>query len=389
MSALSPHDATALLQQLIGGSPPSNAQAYEFAAALARDLVNPFQVAAILALLAAQPDSSSTVAAFARAMREVAIPVAHPGDLLDIVGTGGDGFNTINISTAAAVLASACGATVSKHGSLSSSSLSGAADVLSALGVAMLPPTAISPCISRVGLAFMFAPAHHPGLRAAVPVRKGLRVRTILNVLGPLLNPAGARRLLLGVSRRPLLAVYAEALVDLGAAEHALIVHCCGMDELTPVGPAEVAEVRRRRETESPGPAGTGATLHSGSAQSTGGGGAYDVSFYTVDPADWGVPRCSIADLAGGSPAENAAALRAVLAGGGGGAAADAGHVGRTIALNAGAGLYVAGKAESIRQGYATALAVLETGGGLAKLDAWVAATQELAAAASSNSSGP
>lgn len=188
-------------------------------------------------------------------------------------------------------------------------------------------------------------------------------MRTLLNVLGPLLNPAGATRLVLGVYRPALLPVYAEALVALGTVEHALVVHCGGLDELAPTGPADVAEVRR--DTEG------------------GAAGAYTCTYSHIDPADWGVPRCTVADLVGGGPAENAATLRAVLAGGrdlGAGPLDAAAHVGRTIALNAGAALYVAGRAGSIPEGYAAALAGLCRGDGLAKLDAWVAATRKLAA---------
>lgn len=147
----------------------------------------------------------------------------------------------------------------------------------------------------------------------------------------------------------------------LGGVEHALVVHCGGLDEFAPIGPADVAEVRRE----------------------AGGGGAYACSFARVDPAEWGVPRCSIADLVGGGPAENAATLRAILAGGEDFATAlsAAGHVGRTIALNAGAALYVAGHAQSIAEGYAAAMRGLACGDGLAKLDQWVAATRDIAAA--------
>ena len=171
------HDAAPLLQLLLDGKTPDADTAYAFAGALARDQVHHVQVAGVLVLLASRPESPVVLASFVRAMREVCVGVVPPpGPLVDIVGTGGDGHNTVNISTAAAVLASACGAIVAKHGSLSSSSLSGAADVLSALGVAMLQPHDIPACLAAAGLAFMFAPLHHPGLRAAVPVRRALKV---------------------------------------------------------------------------------------------------------------------------------------------------------------------------------------------------------------------
>ena len=190
-----------------------------------------------------------------------------------------------------------------------------------------------------------------------------LQVRTLLNVLGPLLNPAGATRLVLGVYRPSLLSVYADALIALGSVEHALIVHCGGLDELAPIGPADVAEVQRR---SSPAP----------------GERLFDCSYTTLDPKDWGVPRCTIADLVGGGPVENAKTLRAVLAGGAG-LATDStcsGHVGRTIALNAGAALYVAGRASSVADGYGIALSGLCSGSGLVKLDQWVRTTNQIAA---------
>lgn len=174
------HDAAPLLQLLLDGKTPDADTAYAFAVALARDQVHHVQVAGVLVLLASRPESPVILASFVRAMREVCVGVVPPpgvAPLVDIVGTGGDGHNTVNISTAAAVLASACGAIVAKHGSLSSSSLSGAADVLSALGVAMLQPQDIPACLAATSLAFMFAPLHHPGLRAAVPVRRALKVR--------------------------------------------------------------------------------------------------------------------------------------------------------------------------------------------------------------------
>lgn len=178
-----PFDASHVLQLLIDGKEISGDVAYEFAEALAHDRITHVQVAGVLSLLASRPESPVVLASFVRAMREVCVAVSPPpsvGPLVDIVGTGGDGHNTVNISTAAAILTSACGATVAKHGSLSSSSLSGAADVLGALGVAMLQPADVPECLTRARLAFMFAPLHHPGLRAAVPVRRALKVRRLL-----------------------------------------------------------------------------------------------------------------------------------------------------------------------------------------------------------------
>ena len=339
------------LDRLISGAGGLTASEAESAcASIASGVADPSQTAALLALLAARGEGAPELTGFARAMRAACTPVALPHPVMEIVGTGGDGFGTMNISTAAAVLTAACGVPVAKHGSVSVSSRSGAADVLEALGVAHLPPAAIPACVARVGVAFMFAPLFHPAMRAVLPTRRALRVRTIFNLLGPLLNPAGATRLLLGVFRPALLPLFAAAAADLGA-ERALIVHCCGMDELAPVGPAQCVEVRAGGETRE----------------------------LVVDPAAWGVPRCTVEDLRGGTPAENAATMARLLAGGD--AEADS-HLGRTVALNAGAALYVFGAAESIEAGYGVALRTLREGAAGRLLERWAAASQELAAQA-------
>jgi anthranilate phosphoribosyltransferase len=350
-------DLKPFLEQLIGEQRDLTAeQAEAVAAAVARGDADPHQLAALLALLASRPggESAAVITGFARGMRAAATRVHLPPDMppvLDMVGTGGDGHNTVNISTAASLLAAAAGVPVAKHGSVGVSSRSGAADVLTALGVKMLPAQHIVPCMQRAGVAFMFAPLYHPGLMHAVAVRKALRVRTVFNVLGPLLNPAGAQHLLLGVYHPRLLPVYAEAVAALGV-RRALIVHCCGLDELAPTGTAQAVEV---------------VAAHDGSAAV--------IKEVTIDAADFGVPRCTIGDLAGGSPADNAAILRAVLAGG---EAADT-PVGHTVALNAGAALYVYGAASSVAEGYAKAASVLRSGAAARKLDAWAAITKELA----------
>ena len=351
------HDLKPLLQRLIdnaAGDAPSADEFEAVGAAVAAGAVGEAQLAALLALLAARGESADAVVGFARAMRRAACAVAcRGGAVLDIVGTGGDGQDTANISTAAAVLAAACGAPVAKHGSVSVSSRSGSADVLERLGVRHLPPAAIPACLERCGIAFMFAPLFHPAMRHVLPVRRALRVRTIFNALGPLLNPAGARHLLLGVYAPALLRVYADALARLGV-QRALVVHTPlpgggGLDELATIAGAparaiEVAADGSQREL-------------------------------VIDSAAWGVPQGALADLRGGAPEENAAALRALFAGG---AAADS-HLARTVALNAGAALYCFGAAESVRAGYEAALARLAAGDAGRVLAAWAAATQELA----------
>lgn len=302
---------------------------------------------ALLALLARKGETWEEVFAFARAMRErVDRPTGMPeGPLLDIVGTGGDGHDTLNLSTTAAIVVAACGVRVAKHGSVSVSSRSGSADVLARLGVRQLGPSQVGACLERCGITFMFAPLFHPAMRHVVPVRKALRIRTIFNILGPLLNPAGARRLVLGVYSPRLLDVYGRAVAALGA-DHALIVHCCGLDELAPLGVAQAVEVRGEHITP--------------------------LELDTVALSGGGSP-CTIADLRGADPEHNAAAIRHILSDP---SMADT-PVGRTVALNAGAALYVAGRADTLDEGVRLARLQLLAGTSIRTLEEWSAATAE------------
>jgi anthranilate phosphoribosyltransferase len=270
-------------------------------------------------------------------MLKHAVKVDVKGKLLDIVGTGGDGHDTVNISTSAAVLAAACGAKVCKHGNRSVSSKSGSADVLESLGVKMLQPGNISECIEKTNVSFMYAPFFHPGMKFVVPVRKALKIKTVFNILGPLLNPAGAQHLYLGVYSPDLLDVYGATLLALGV-EHALVVHCCGLDELAPLGVAQAVEVTKE-----------------------------GVKRITIDTLSFGIPKCTIEDLKGGDADYNANVMKTVFSGG----EHAAGPIGDTIALNAGAGLYVYGLAASIGEGYAIAKSVLVSGEAGKVLSKW------------------
>jgi anthranilate phosphoribosyltransferase len=357
------YDLRSALDKLIQGQSISGEEAFEIADNIAKGHVDATQLAALLALLASKQESPDIIAGFARGMRQHAVNVDHTHESVqEIVGTGGDGHDTVNISTAAAILASSCGVIVAKHGSVSVSSRSGAADVLRALGVSMLGPRGVCSSLADCGLAFMFAPLFHPAMAKVVPVRKALKVRTLFNILGPLLNPARAHYCVLGVYSPHLLPIYADTIAQLGV-QHALVVHCCGMDEITPVGPTSVIEVRA--------------------------GQAHVAS--TIDPLSWGVPRCSIDDLKGGGPVDNAGIVRRVLAGG---EEADK-PIGLTIALNAGAALYTFSSApwphatlcpcpwprvSSVEEGFRVAQAALREGKGLAKLTMWAETTQRLAA---------
>jgi len=341
-------DLKVYLERVMSGGYLTQAECELIGGSLAQGEVDSCQLSALLVLLSSRGERWEELVGFALAMRRVSHTVEVPGRCQEIVGTGGDGQNTVNISTASAVVTAACGVPVAKHGSVSVSSLSGSADVLGELGVAHLPPAAIPACLAQCGVAFMFAPLFHPAMRHVLPVRKALRVRTVFNLLGPLLNPAGAQRLLLGVYSPALLTLYADAVAHLGV-ERALIVHTPlegggGLDELATTGPAMAIEV---------GPRGFRRE-------------------FTIDAGEWGVPRCRIEDLVGGSPKDNAAAIRRVLGGGG-----EDSHVARTVALNSGAALFCFGAVDSIEQGYGVAMQAIKDGKATALLDKWGAYTQQ------------
>lgn len=312
---------------------------------IATGKTEPAEVAAFLVLLASKGETSEEISGLVDAMIKQAVDFPKPeGKLLDIVGTGGDGHDTVNISTSAAILCAASGAKVCKHGNRSVSSQSGSADVLESLKVKMLQPTNIKACINDCNIAFMFAPFFHPGMKHVSPVRKSLKVKTVFNILGPLLNPARAQRLYLGVYSPDLLDVYGQTLLTLGV-EHALVVHCCGLDELAPLGVAEAVEVT-----------------------------ATSVTRITIDTLSFGIPKCSIEDLKGGDSRHNASIMESVFSGG----EASTGPIADTIALNAGAGLYVYGLAPSIAEGFALAKKVLSSGAALSTLRGWAAACEKL-----------
>ena len=274
----------------------------------------------------------------ARTMRARATPVAAPEGAIDIVGTGGDAKGTYNISTCTALVVAGAGVPVAKHGNRSVSSRSGAADVLQALGVALdIGPDRVAACIREAGVGFMFAPAHHAAMKHVMPARLALGTRTIFNLLGPLTNPAGVRRQVLGVFSRDWVAPLAEVMGKLGA-ERVWVVHGAdGMDELTTTSETHVAEWRDGQ-----------------------------VATFTVAPEDAGLARAAPEDLVGGDAEANAEAIRAVLAG-------EAGPFRDVVVLNAAAALVVAGRAEAIAEGAREAEAAIDEGRAQAALDALVA----------------
>ena len=311
-----------------------------------RGELSPVMTAAIVTGLRVKKETIGESTAAAQVMREFStkVPVYNAQHLVDIVGTGGDGANTFNISTCAMFVAAAAGAKTAKHGGRSVSSKSGSADVMEALGIHIhLTPAAIAQCIAEVGIGFMFAPNHHPAMKNVAPVRKELGVRTLFNILGPLTNPAGAPNILMGVFHPDLVGIQVRALQRLGA-EHALVVYGRdGMDEISLGAATLVGELKNGQVTE-----------------------------YEIHPEDFGLGMASNRAFKVETPEESRALLLAVLDGASGPAS-------DIVALNAGAALYAAGVASSIADGLARARQALSSGAARAKLDQLVARSQALA----------
>jgi anthranilate phosphoribosyltransferase len=330
----------AIITKLLDGKQLARAEARAVMSEIMRGEATPAQIGGFLVALRAKGETADEIAGCAEAMRQHVLAV-HPrrDDLVDTAGTGGDGAHTINISTAAALVAAAAGAAVAKHGNRAVSSACGSADVLEALGFTLeQEPIRIEQSIDELGFGFLFAPSHHPAMRHAAPVRKELATRTVFNVLGPLTNPAGARAQVVGVYSPQLVRTIADVLAQLGA-RRAFVVHGAGgIDELSPVGPNLVAEVTdgmvRERE---------------------------------LDPeSELGVPRCSVDELRGGSPDENAAAIRDVFAGADGGRRS-------AILLNAAGAIAAAGRATDLRDGLELARRTIDSGAAAERLQLLVA----------------
>ncbi len=307
--------------------------------------VPPAATAALLTALRVRGESVPEIVGFARAMRRFAQKVEAPEGVVDTCGTGGDAKGTINISTAAAFVARGAGVTIAKHGNRAATSQAGSADVLEALGAEIgLEPKEVGRCIEEVGIGFMFARTHHPAMRHVVPVRAELPFRTVFNLLGPLTNPAGAKRQLIGVFGGDYVRPMAEALRELGA-EKALVVHGVdGLDEITVTAPTLVAEVSDESVTE-----------------------------YKVSPEQLGLSRHDPDGLLGGDAHLNARVLKDVLSGEEVGAARD------VVLLNAGAAVYVSGKAKTIEEGVRLAVESIESGAATEALEDFVRATRRLA----------
>jgi anthranilate phosphoribosyltransferase len=337
-------DFPSLLKRLVDGqSLSANTSLRAFAAIMAGE-VSETRMGAFLTALALREPTVAEIAGAARAMRAAMRTVEAPTDAIDLCGTGGDGHGTLNVSTAASFIVSACGVPVAKHGNRNMTSKSGAADVLEALGVRIdLSPQQAGTCLAETGLCFLFAPLYHPAMKHVAPVRKDLGFRTVFNLLGPLCNPARVRRQLLGVFAERWVEPLAGVLAQLGT-EHAWVVHGRdGMDELTITGPSVVVEV----------------------AHGT-------MRRFEFEPGKLGLARASLNEVKGGDASFNARALELLLEGAGNPAYRD------IVIANSAAALAVSGKAASLEEGLHLAQEALQRGDAHAKLQKLRAVTRRL-----------
>ncbi len=333
-----------LLSRVFDGERLSTDEARGVMGRLMDGELSQMQAAALLAALRTRGETVDEIVGFAQAMREraVKVPVRIDGPLLDTCGTGGTGISTINVSTTASFVAAAGGVRIAKHGNRGVTKRSGSADLLEALGARLeVGPERLAEAIETLGIAFVFARAHHPAMRFVAPIRADLQARTIFNNLGPLTNPAGATRHLLGVYDAAWTVPIAEVLHGLGV-ERALVVHGDGLDDLALSGPSQVSELHADGRVES----------------------------YTVHPEELGVASAPLEAILGGDAVANAEVTRAILSGHVQDARRD------VVALCAGATLYLAGRAPDLRSGVAHALELLRGGAGLEVLERYTAFTQ-------------
>ncbi|MDR1927858.1 MAG: anthranilate phosphoribosyltransferase [Oscillospiraceae bacterium] len=300
------------------------------------------QMAAYLAAMSVKGETIEEITGSAAGMRRHCIRLLHDMDVLEIVGTGGDRSNSFNISTTSALVISAAGIPVAKHGNRAATSKSGAADVLEALGVKItIPPEQSLALLKKINLCFLFAQNYHIAMKYVAPVRRELGIRTIFNILGPLVNPAGAGMQLLGVYERELVEPMAQVLAKLGVKSAMVVYGQDGLDEISMSAATSVCEVR---------------------------GGAF--RSYVIEPEDFGLRRCAKSELSGGSPAENAAITRAVLSG-------ETGAKRDAVILNSAAAIHIARPALSMQEAVALARELIESGAALRQLEQFIALSNE------------
>ena len=328
---------------VVAGGDLSEAEAAGAMEEIMTDAATPSQIAALLTALRMKGETVDEIAGMVRVMREKAVPLKLDGDVLDVVSTGGGSFDPLNISTGAALVCASAGVRVAKHGNRGFTSMSGAANVLEALGAKIdLSPDAAKTCLEKAGFCFLLAPVYHPSMRFAGPTRAEIAIRTIFNSLGPLTNPAGAQHQLIGVGDPKLAPKIAEVMARLGT-KRTLVVHSeDGLDEVSLGAATQVFDI-------------TG----------------HEVKSYTLTPEDAGMARVPLSQVKSGTPQENAARLRAVF---GGAKGADRDYV----LVNAGAALMVAGKAATVRDGVQLAAQTVDSGATARTLDAYIAASNEV-----------
>ncbi len=326
---------SATLEKLCRGEHLTAAQGEDILSYIMSGQATDAQIGALLMALRMKGETPEEICGFARTMRRSCLPIkTKRADVVDTCGTGGDALDTFNISTGAALVAAAAGIPIAKHGNRSVSSACGSADVLAALGVNItLDADAVGRCLDEVGFGFLFAPSLHPAMKYAIGPRREMGIRTVFNLLGPLTNPAGAQRQLLGVFAEEWVEPVAQALKQLGI-QRALVVHGRdGLDEISTLGETVVAEL-------------------AGS----------EVSTYTLMPEDLGLDRASVEDISGGTPEESAEILVGVLQG-------EGGPRYDIVVANAGAAIYVGGRAETVQEGVAQAAETVASGAALTKLE--------------------
>ncbi len=327
MSDAPQNDMKPILLELAAGKHLSRDEAEKAFRCILAGEASDGQIGAFLMALRMRGETIDEITAGVSVLREQVTRVPATGDIIDTCGTGGDGSGSYNISTAVAFVVAACGVSVAKHGNRSLSSKSGSSQVLEQLGVALdLTPEQIAACIEQTHMGFMFAPHHHAAMRHVGAIRQEIGVKTIFNLLGPLANPAGAKKQLIGVFDAKWVVPMAETLRNLGS-ESAWIVHGSdGMDEITTTGPTEIAALKNG-----------------------------EIQHFTIDAVDYGLQRATAADLAGGTPEENAQALKRLLAG-------ETGPYRDIVILNSAAALIVAGRADTLEDGLAQADQALSSG---------------------------
>ncbi|MBA2728278.1 MAG: anthranilate phosphoribosyltransferase [Parachlamydiaceae bacterium] len=330
------------LQKLMA-KPHLTREESESAMSVILDNADPHQTAAFLMILRFRGEVADEVVGMAAALQKRAIPVNLQFPVLDIVGTGGDLANTVNISTGSAILAAACGLPIAKHGNRSVSSKSGSADVVEEFGIDLeSSPDELQRYLEEVGIAFMYAPHYNPSLSKLSTIRRGLKLPTIINSLGPLLNPANAEYSLIGVANESTLKLMSKVILQLSNKKRTLLFHGCGLDELTTLGKVKAYDIKDGEAT-----------------------------YLEIDPCTLGFTTCRLEELQGGNAQLNASILKEVFAG-------KKGAVADALILNAGAAVWIFGKAPSLAEGVEVARSVLEKGAALNVLDKWSSLSRQL-----------